>query len=301
MARPRSSLASGGSLRRLPIALVALTALTGAGCGPSSDEGGEAMLMIYVSAPLSGPAGEEGRDIADGARLALADAEGSAGGVEISADYLDAAGRNETRSGPVTAATNARTATRDASTIAYIGELDSGATRTSLPITNSAGILQVAPGSGAGDLVTAEPFNDELPTEFQGQGGRTFARLVPSDDLASEGQKDDVISGPLRTSDLPAAGQEFLRRFEAEYGREGGDRAAYGYEAMASALAAIGRASNPEDRGSVVDAYFDGTERDSVLGTYFITDEGETTLDERVRPLRITADGRVVPAARGTR
>ena len=30
---------------------------------------------------------------------------------------------------------------------------------------------------------------------------------------------------------------------------------------------------------SVVDAYFDGTERDSVLGTYSITAEGETTLD----------------------
>src|SRR6185503_16493655 len=38
---------------------------------------------------------------------------------------------------------------------------------------------------------------------------------------------------------------------------------AYGYEAMASALGAIDRADDPLSRSSVVEAYFDGTERDS--------------------------------------
>ena len=71
---------------------------------------------------------------------------------------------------------------------------------------------------------------------------------------------------------------------------------AYGYEAMASALAAIDRADDPLSRSSVVAAYFDGTERDSVLGTYSITEEGETTLDEPLGPYRVTGDGRVVPA-----
>jgi ABC-type branched-subunit amino acid transport system substrate-binding protein len=256
------------------------------------------VLGIYVSAPLSGPAAEDGRDIADGARLALADAGSEAGGIRVEADYLDGAAPGG-RSDPVEVAQNARTATEDASTIAYIGELDSQATRTSLPITNSAGILQVAPGSGAGDLVTEEPFNDELPERYQGANGRTFARLVPSDNLVSEDRNGDVISGPIPGSELPPEGQRFRDRFAEEYDREPGEWAAYGYEAMASVLAAIERADDPTSRSSVVGAYFDGTERDSVLGSYFITDEGETTLDDELYPLRVARDGSAEPDAAG--
>ncbi len=48
-------------------------------------------------------------------------------------------------------------------------------------------------------------------------------------------------------------------------------------------------------RSSVVEAYFDGTERDSVLGTYSITEEGETTLDAPLAAYRVE-DGEVLPA-----
>ena len=50
------------------------------------------------------------------------------------------------------AGANARRATEDSTAIAYVGELDSGTTRTSLPITNEAGLLQVSPGASAVDL-----------------------------------------------------------------------------------------------------------------------------------------------------
>ena len=42
---------------------------------------------------------------------------------------------------------NAKTAAQDPSTIAYLGDLDSGATAVSLPLINAAGILQVSPAS----------------------------------------------------------------------------------------------------------------------------------------------------------
>lgn len=45
-----------------------------------------------------------------------------------------------------------------------------------------------------------------------------------------------------------------------------------------------------------MDAYFDGTERDSVLGTYAITEEGETTLEAPLGPYRVTAEGEIEPA-----
>ena len=254
------------------------------------------MLTVYVSAPLSGPAGAEGRDAADGARLALIDAAGEAGGTEVRAEYLDVAGRNESRSDPVAAGRNARSATEDSTSIAYIGELDSATSRTSVPITNSAGILQVAPGSGATDLVVEETFDDSVPEDVQATGERTFARVLPSDaDVQEQFGDRNLISGPASPEELPVAAQEMLDRFREEFGREPGPWVAYGYEAMDSALAAIDRAEDPLSRSSVVAAYFDDTERDSVLGAYSITDEGETTLDEPLEPYRVTGDGQIVP------
>jgi ABC-type branched-subunit amino acid transport system substrate-binding protein len=276
--------------------VVVFIAVVLTGCGQPAAEG-DPQLTIYVSAPLTGPAGVEGRDAADGARLALADAEGEAGGVPVEAEYLDIAGGNESRSDPVTAARNARTATENSTTIAYIGELDSAASRTSVPITNSAGILQVAPGSGATDLVVEETFDDSVPKDVQATGERTFARVLPSDqDVQEEFGDKDLVSGPASSEALPEAAQDMFARFEEEYDREAGPWAAYGYEAMASSLAAIDRADDPLSRSSVITAYFDGTERDSVLGTYTISEEGETSLDEPLGPYLITGDGRLAPA-----
>jgi len=48
-------------------------------------------------------------------------------------------------------------------------------------------------------------------------------------------------------------------------------------------------------KGEAVEAYFDGTERDSVLGTYSITEEGATTPDAPLAAYRVE-DGEVLPA-----
>ncbi|MDQ2676721.1 MAG: hypothetical protein M3Y34_07915 [Actinomycetota bacterium] len=297
-ARPPRGLASDIPRRRRAVWTFGVVGLLAAlaGCGGSEAEG-DPTLTVYVSAPLTGPAGADGRDVADGARLALADAGGEAAGVEVEARYLDVAGRNESRSDPVTAARNARTATEDSTAIAYVGELDSAASRISVPITNSAGILQVAPGSGATDLVVTETFDDSVPEEVQATGERTFARVMPSDqEVREEFGDDELIAGPASADELPDAGREMLARFESEFGREPGPWAPYGYEAMASVLAAIDRADDALSRSSVVDAYFDGTERDTVLGTYSVTEEGETTLEAPLGPYRVTPKGEVEPA-----
>jgi branched-chain amino acid transport system substrate-binding protein len=88
-----------------------------------------------------------------------------------------------------------------------------------------------------------------------------------------------ATSAALDPSQLPPAGQDFAARFEAEYGRSPGRYAAYGYEAMAVILDSVERASDPLDRSSVVEAFFATADRDSVLGTYSIDEEGNTTLD----------------------
>jgi branched-chain amino acid transport system substrate-binding protein len=142
------------------------------GCSSGSDESnGAAELTIYVSLPLHEP---EGRDAADGARLALSDA----GEVSARAVFVD-----DTEGGrwsPARAAANARRATEDSTSIAYLGDFESGATRASLPVTNQAHLLQVSPASSADDLVAPFPGSDEVP-DVQPTGDRTFGRVIPSD------------------------------------------------------------------------------------------------------------------------
>ena len=76
----------------------------------------------------------------------------------------------------------------------------------------------------------------------------------------------------------PPDGPEFVRGYREQYGRAPNPYAAYGYEAMAVVLVSIERA-DPVDRGAVVDAFLETTDRRSVLGTYSIDEVGDTTLD----------------------
>jgi branched-chain amino acid transport system substrate-binding protein len=170
------------------LALAATVALTGCLDGADAPRADDP-VTVYVSLPLRGPSGDDGRDAANGARLALADAGGTAGGHEVSAVFLDdTEGRGgAARWSPARVGHNARRATRDASAIAYIGELHSGATRTSLPITNEARILQVSPASSAGDLVRQPGTFDGVPEELQPSGERTFGRVIPSDAAQARG------------------------------------------------------------------------------------------------------------------
>ena len=289
-------------------AAVAAAAIAVAGCGGGSGEpAGGATLSVYVSLPTSGPAAPEGKDAADGARLALAEGPQEIDGYAIEARFLDA-GAPHPGWTPARSAANARAATRDSTSVAYLGDFQSGATRASLPITNGARLLQVSPASGAEDLVAPSAASGDVP-EVQHTGERSFGRVIPSDAAQADaaaawadelgvgnaevetdahlppyGQPGEdaryVTSAALDPADLPPAGQEFAQRFEDEYGRPPGRYAAYGYEAMAVILDSIERARDPADRVAVVEAFFDTADRDSVLGPYSITERGETTLAE---------------------
>jgi branched-chain amino acid transport system substrate-binding protein len=166
-------------------ATVALGGLIASGCGtPGSGLQAGERVTVYVSMPLRGPQAPDGRDVVRGARLALRDASGRAGELPVRAIYLDdTAGRGpKARWSQAVVGANARTATEDSAAIAYVGELDSGATRASLPVTNEARMLQVSPASGAVDLV--QPFldaGDQVPEQVQTTGERTFGRVIPSD------------------------------------------------------------------------------------------------------------------------
>lgn len=333
-----------------PALAVLLLSLIVAGCGIAGTAKIEAPVSVYVSLPLTGPRGADGRDAADGARLALEQAQGKAGSIQVRATFLDdAKGRAWD---PVAVGANARRAVQDSAAAAYIGELDSEPTRASMPITNDAGLVQVSPGAGGVDLTAPAVGYPNSPDRYRPSGSPNFARTVPADDVvvdaaaswaselgatrgavtsdgsafqnlsasefksaatehgiqvmpgkpppavavtASAGTQVVYDPGAERLSvygDTPQTlavsaeldpkrlpDRDFDTRFARRFHVGTGVYAAYGYEAMGLALQAIAGAGTDASsfRDNVRNGVF-GAQRDgTVLGSYSITSDGDTT------------------------
>jgi branched-chain amino acid transport system substrate-binding protein len=102
---------------------------------------------------------------------------------------------------------------------------------------------------------------------------------IPADVAA----KVKVVIATLPAGEYPPEGQKFFDEYKAEYGDAQPDPyAIYGYEAMSLTLDAIGRAAQQGDveRASVINALFATKDRQSVLGTYSIDENGDTTLTD---------------------
>ena len=351
---------------RPALAAVLLALLAATGCGIAGDPKIDAPVAVYVSLPLTGPRGVDGREAADGARLALEEAQGKAGSLQVRVHFLDDA--NGKPWDAVAVGANARTAVQDHTTAAYIGELDSEPTRASAPITNQAGIAQVSPGAGAVDLTAPAAGYPDSPDRYRPSGDVSFARTVPSDDVVIEaasawaselgatvaavvskgtaftnlaasefrsaaakhgiqvsagkpGKVAVAPGGAIRaiyrpgTAGLVVYGKatqvlelsaqldpkrlpdkDFDTRFAQRFHRNPGPYAAYGYEAMALVLQGIREAGTDASsfrddvRGAVIGAQRD----DSVLGSYSITSEGDTT-ECMIQRYRIRRAGAVSP------
>ena len=95
------------------------------------------------------------------------------------------------------------------------------------------------------------------------------------------GSRIKVTVATLAPENYPPEGQKFFEDFEAEYGEKNPDPyAVYGYEAMTLFLDVLQRAEDPTDRASVLEALFGTSDRESVLGTYSIDENGDTTLTD---------------------
>jgi branched-chain amino acid transport system substrate-binding protein len=111
------------------------------------------------------------------------------------------------------------------------------------------------------DGVATVDFTKEIPEKVQAQTYLTAPTLSPEE--------------------LPPAGQQFYKDYEAEYGEpqdEIDPYAVYGYEAMGVVCDAI--AEGGDDRQAVIDAFFATKGRESPLGTYDIDPDGDTTLSD---------------------
>jgi branched-chain amino acid transport system substrate-binding protein len=89
-----------------------------------------------------------------------------------------------------------------------------------------------------------------------------------------------VTVATLSPDEYPPEGQEFFTQFEEKYGEPNPDPyAIYGYEAMRLGLDAIERSGTGE-KADIIKALFETSDRQSVLGTYSIDENGDTTLTD---------------------
>lgn len=166
-------------MRCVALAVLAAIAVALAGCGSAPSTRIDAStLSVYTSLPLRGDRAAESRAIVRGEKLALKEFGGEIGGKQIGFVVLDDTEPDSEGWTPAQAGDNARTAVNNPTTVAFIGDTDSGATAVSLPITNEAGILQVSPASVYTGLTRLADKGE--PEKYYPSHMRTFARLTPN-------------------------------------------------------------------------------------------------------------------------
>lgn len=157
--------------------LVLTLAATAVGCGQAADGDVSRTLRIYLSQPLEGDRG--GADMVRAVEIANEDIGGRIDSAEIEIVGLNDSGEDGLWI-PALVRRNAHRAANDEDAVAFIGNFDSGATEIAMPILNRAGMLQVSSSSTAVKLTQPAP---ELGKRIRPTGIRTFARVVPNDDV----------------------------------------------------------------------------------------------------------------------
>lgn len=162
------------------------------GCGgvstsPASDQVGK-QLTIYSGLPLQGPSAAVSKQIVGGEKLALSDAGGRIGSLTVSYVSLDDSNPVSGQWDPGVTAANAKAVAQDPTTIAYLGDYNSGATAVSLPLINASGILQVSPSSPYVGLTSPLDAGQDEPERFYPTGKRTFGRVAQGDQVQAAAQ-----------------------------------------------------------------------------------------------------------------
>jgi ABC-type branched-subunit amino acid transport system substrate-binding protein len=187
--------------RALPLLFVIVAASVTA-CGDDDPESTRVRgdtLTVYASVPEHGAEARAGRAATVGMRRALAAAGGETAGRKVRLVILPSTRPGDDTWDPGTVESNADRAAEDPTTIAYIGELDRGASAVSLPVTNRERILQVSPADTLTSLTRRPPGRPRAgPERYYPSELRTFVRLVPPDLAAARRVVADLRAGGTR-------------------------------------------------------------------------------------------------------
>lgn len=184
MSRVASRIRAGAG--RVLLALLAPLAVAACGSASHHEAPGDSIaghrLTIYTSLPLRGPSAFAGTAVLDGERLALAGVRGRVGRLAVTLHPLDDASITRLGWDPGLITQNIHYLLADPTTVAYIGDFNSGATAVAIPALNLSGMLVVSPTSTAIGLTTASlAASPGEPDKYYPTDKRTFVRLAPDD------------------------------------------------------------------------------------------------------------------------
>ncbi len=231
---------------RLAIVIVVVASF-GATMLASASGAGNKTVDLYSSLPLQGASKAQTGALANGIKLALAQARNRAGQVTIRFQSLDDSTAQAGNWDPGKTAQNARKVAGDKKAIGYIGEFNSGATEVSLPILNQAGIPQVSPANTYVGLTTNEPGSAPgEPQKYYPTGKRTYLRIVPRDTIQAAAllglMKANGCKNVALTNDKDTYGAGLARLIQIQAGKkgvhllgnEGIDKTAANYRSLAA-------------------------------------------------------------------
>lgn len=178
--------------RLAAMTVAAAAALALAGCGASAQTSSATVSGKNLTIFISAPAGDSSQPLlaatVAGEQLAYRQHESEVGdGFALTLRTLTASRLSD----------NARTAIDDTHAIAYLGELQPGASEQTVGITNAEDVLQVSPTDTALELTQSTPAVHGAPKNFYeslGSYGRTFARVVPTSALEAKAQVQEMRS-----------------------------------------------------------------------------------------------------------
>ncbi|MGH2835210.1 MAG: branched-chain amino acid ABC transporter substrate-binding protein [Solirubrobacteraceae bacterium] len=233
-------LCAGGGWLAVIALCVALPGCGGVGTSATAETVG-GQLTIYSGLPLQGPDAPISKQIVDGEKLALADAGGHVGRFVVSYVSLNDSNATTGEWDPDVTSANAKAVAQDPTTIAYIGDFNSGATAISLPLINGAGILQVSPASPYIGLTSSLDAGQDEPERFYPTGKRTFGRIAPSDSVQAAAQVSSLRALGTKRVYVLADQDPFDAPLAAIFA---GDARAAGIEVAASDTLAIAPGAN---------------------------------------------------------
>jgi branched-chain amino acid transport system substrate-binding protein len=186
--RARSVAAAGCLVTALAFGVAACGGNDESSGGGGGGSTGRTSLTIYSSLPLQGDSRPQSESVVNGEKLALEEAGGKVGKFTIKYVSLDDATAAAGKWDPGATSSDARKAAQDPSTIAYLGEFNSGASAISIPILNEAGILQISPSNTAVGLTRSQGADKGEPDKYYPTGKRTYGRVVPADHIQAAAQ-----------------------------------------------------------------------------------------------------------------
>jgi branched-chain amino acid transport system substrate-binding protein len=126
-----------------------------------------------------------------------------------------------------------------------------------------------------GDVFAANP-------NIKGFGPDGVAETAFTSKIPAATQKSTFVTNPTLPPELyPPSAKKFFADFKAKYGHDPEPYAIYGYEAMNAALLAIKNAGDKGNcRQDVIKGFFNIKNNPSVLGTYSIDADGDTTISD---------------------